>query len=235
MAAETSSFLTATDAGYNLTPDLRASVGYYYQNGDLGEANGSGFLGRVDYDLIDGLTLGVSLSYDQAYETRVSGNVKYRFGGNGYRSPSKNYAQSMPVIQALTSTPGNRDVRVHDATLAETFMMAGLVFAPATSKVVGDKDIKAIKRALESARDGRYGINNYDDLIVSAGNGVRISRVGWATANDWYFPTYTCGGGAGICGSPGGGSSGGGSSGTALVTPSAAENVIFPTITPKAP
>ena len=195
------------NAGYNLTPDLRASVGYYYQNGDLGEANGSGFLGRIDYDLIDGLTLGVSLSYDQAYETRVSGNVKYRFGGNGYRSPSKNYAQSMPVIQALTSTPGNRDVRVHDATLAETFMMAGLVFAPDTSKVVSDKDVKAIKRAIETARDGRYGINNYDDIIVSAGNGVRISRVGWATANDWYFPTNTCGGGAGTCGSLGGGGS----------------------------
>ena len=223
------------NAGYNLTPDLRASAGYYYQNGDLGEANGSGFLGRVDYDLIDGLTLGVSLSYDQAYETRVSGNVKYRFGGNGYRSPSKKSSQGMSVIQALTATPGNRDVRVHDATLASLLMANDLAFAPATSKVVSDKDVKAIKRALESARDGRYGINNYDDIIVSAGNGVRISRVGWATANDWYFPTYTCGGGAGICGSPGGGSSGGGSSGTALVTPSAAENVIFPTITPKAP
>ena len=207
------------NAGYNLTPDLRASAGYYYQNGDLGEADGSGFLGRVDYDLIDGLTLGVSLSYDQAYETRVSGNVKYRFGGNGYRSPSKKSSQEMPVIQALTATPGNRDVRVHDSTLAELFMAKGLAFAPATSKVVSDNDIKAIKRALESARDGRYGINNYDDLIVSAGNGVRISRAGWSTANDWYFPTYTCGGGAGICGSPGGGSSGGGTSSNTVISP----------------
>ena len=138
------------NAGYSLTPDLRASVGYYYQNGDLGEANGSGFLGRVDYDLVDGLTLGVSLSYDQAYETRVSGNVKYRFGGNGYRSPSKKYTQSMPVIQALTATPGNRDVRVHDDTLADLLMANGLAFASDSPKAINDKDVVAIKKFLQS-------------------------------------------------------------------------------------
>jgi len=137
------------NAGYSLTPDLRASVGYYYQNGDLGEADGSGFLGRIDYDLIDGLTLGVSLSYDQAYETRVSGNVKYRFGGNGYRSPSKKNSQGMPVIQALTASPGNRDVRVHDAQLAELLMANNLAFAPDTSKVISGKDVKRLKAALE--------------------------------------------------------------------------------------
>ncbi len=142
------------NAGYSLTPDLRASVGYYYQNGDLGEADGSGFLGRVDYDLIDGLTLGVSLSYDQAYETRVSGNVKYRFGGNGYRSPSKKSSQSMPVIQALTATPGNRDVRVHDATLADLLRMYGVAFAADASKVVSEKYVKVIKAALERGEVG---------------------------------------------------------------------------------
>ena len=163
------------NAGYNLTPDLRASAGYYYQNGDLGEANGSGFLGRIDYDLIDGLTLGVSLSYDQAYETRVSGNVKYRFGGNGYRSPSKKYAQSMPVIQALTSTPGNRDVRVHDATLAELLMENKLAFASNTSQVISVKDVNAIKNFLINDLGARPEINpvpvtgiyrNIDDYIL---------------------------------------------------------------------
>ena len=130
------------NTGYNLTPDLRASAGYYYQNGDLGEANGSGFLGRIDYDLIDGLTLGVSLSYDQAYETRVSGNVKYRFGGNGYRSPGKKYAQSMPVIQALTSTPGNRDVRVHDSVLVSTDSASLPVFRSIPGGAVDQKRTK---------------------------------------------------------------------------------------------
>ena len=138
------------NAGYNLTPDLRASVGYYYQNGDLGEADGSGFLGRIDYDLVDGLTLGVSLSYDQAYETRVSGNVKYRFGGKGYRSQSKKYAQSMPVMQALTATPGNRDVRVHDDTLAPLLMANGLAFAADTSKKISGKDVEDVANFLKN-------------------------------------------------------------------------------------
>jgi len=136
------------NAGYNVTPDLRTSVGYYYQNGDLDEANGSGFLGRIDYDLVDGLTLGVSLSYDQAYETRVSGNVKYRFGGNGYRSPSKKHAQSMPVIQALTATPGNRDVRVHDAELADLLIANGLAFTSSTPKEIEGSTVGKFKESL---------------------------------------------------------------------------------------
>lgn len=90
------------------------------------------------------LTLGVSLSYDQAYETRVSGNVKYRFGGNGYRSPSKKSSQGMPVIQALTATPGNRDVRVHDARLDQLLMKHDLAFASSAPKAISEKDAVAI-------------------------------------------------------------------------------------------
>lgn len=167
------------NAGYNLAPGLRVSVGYYYQNGDLGEADGSGFLGRVEYDLVDSLTLGVSLSYDQAYETRVSGNVKYRFGGNGYRSPGKKYAQSMPVIQALTVTPGNRDVRVHDAPLADLLMMRGLAFAPGTSKVIGEQDVKDVANFLKngnvSSSETTWHFSRGDregDLTGDRGDGV---------------------------------------------------------------
>ena len=54
------------DAGYNLTPGLRASVGYYYQNGDAGDADGSGVLGRLAYAINNGLTVGTNLSYDSA-------------------------------------------------------------------------------------------------------------------------------------------------------------------------
>ena len=59
------------DVGYFITPELNASVGYYYQHGDLGSADGSGVLGRVAYDISNGLTAGVNLSYDEAFETRV--------------------------------------------------------------------------------------------------------------------------------------------------------------------
>jgi len=102
------------DVGYGITPDLRASVGYYYQNGDLITADGSGVRGRLAYNLTNGLTVGANLSYDQAFDTRVSADIKYRFGTNGYGAPSAKKAWQTPVIQALTETVRNRDVRVHD-------------------------------------------------------------------------------------------------------------------------
>ena len=104
------------DAGYSITPDLKATIGYYYQDGDLNTADGSGVNARLAYNISNGLTAGVNLSYDQAFETRVSADLKYRFGANGYGAPRKQEPVVMPVIlQALSSTPANRDVRVHDA------------------------------------------------------------------------------------------------------------------------
>jgi len=104
------------DSGYSITPDLRASVGYYYQYRSEEHVNGSGVRGRLAYNLTNGLTVGGNLSYDQAFETRVSVDIKYRFGANGYGAPSirKQQPVVMPVIQALSTTPANRDVRVHD-------------------------------------------------------------------------------------------------------------------------
>ena len=101
------------DVGYFITPDLNASVGYYYQSGDLGSADGSGVLGRVAYEVSSGLIAGVNLSYDEAFETRVSADLKVRFGGASTTAERKE-VQELPVINALTSTPGKRDVRVHD-------------------------------------------------------------------------------------------------------------------------
>ncbi|WP_236074603.1 carbamoyl-phosphate synthase [Prochlorococcus marinus] len=102
------------DVGYSITPDLNASVGYYYQSGDLGDADGSGVKGRLAYNISNGLTLGANLSYDEAFDTRFTADIKYRFGSNGYGAPSKKEPAVMPAIQALSATPANRDVRVHD-------------------------------------------------------------------------------------------------------------------------
>ena len=73
--------------------------------------------GRLAYNLTNGLTVGGNLSYDQAFDTRVSADIKYRFSANGYGAPSIRKPQPvvMPVIQALSATPANRDVRVHDS------------------------------------------------------------------------------------------------------------------------
>lgn len=104
------------DIGYSITPQLKASIGYYHQDRSEEEVDGSGVRGRLAYNLTNGLTVGANLSYDQAFDTRVSGDIKYRFGSNGYGAPSirKQQPVVMPVIQALSTTPANRDVRVHD-------------------------------------------------------------------------------------------------------------------------
>ena len=106
------------DAGYNLTPELQASVGYYYQQGDLNSADGSGVLGRIAYSLNNGLTVGGKISYDNAFDTRVSADIKWRFNTNG--GPRKDSPKTNAAIEALTSTPSHRDVRVHDNPLPDT-------------------------------------------------------------------------------------------------------------------
>ena len=101
------------DVGYFITPVVNASVGYYYQSGDLGEADGSGVLGRLAYEMTSGLTAGVNISYDEAFDTRISADLKVRFGGPSTTAAKKKKWET-PTINALTAQPKNRDVRVHD-------------------------------------------------------------------------------------------------------------------------
>ena len=101
------------DVGYFITPQLHASAGYYYQHRDQEDVDGSGVRGRLAYDITQGLTAGVNISYDEAFDTRVSADLKVRFGGAN-TTAQRNEVQQLPVIKSLTSTPSNRDVRVHD-------------------------------------------------------------------------------------------------------------------------
>ncbi|MDB4484756.1 inverse autotransporter beta domain-containing protein [bacterium] len=101
------------DAGYFITPVLKASVGYYYQHRDQEDVDGSGVRGRLAYEISNGLTAGVNVSYDEAFDTRVSADIKVRFGGASTTAQRK-AVQQLPVINSLTSTPSNRDLRVHD-------------------------------------------------------------------------------------------------------------------------
>ena len=104
------------DVGYSITPQWDASIGYYYQHGDdLTEDDGSGVLAQLSYQISSGLTLGVDLSYDEAFDTRVSGNIEYRFGSNTSSTTTEKKAWKTPVIQSLTESIKHRDVRVHDA------------------------------------------------------------------------------------------------------------------------
>ena len=102
------------DVGYAITPEWDASIGYYYQHGeDLYAGDASGVLATLSYEITNGLTFGVNVSYDDAFETRVSGNVEYRFGtGNATTAEKKTW--QTPLIQSLTESVKHRDVRVHD-------------------------------------------------------------------------------------------------------------------------
>ncbi len=77
------------DVGYFITPEWNASVGYYYQSGDLGSADGSGVVGRLAYDISNGLIAGVNISYDEAFETRVSADLKIRLAVQRRRKSAK--------------------------------------------------------------------------------------------------------------------------------------------------
>jgi hypothetical protein len=101
------------DVGYFITPAVNASIGYYYQHRDQEEVDGSGVLGRLAYEMTSGVIAGVNLSYDEAFDTRVSADIKVRFGGAS-TTASKKKKWENPTINALTASPKNRDVRVHD-------------------------------------------------------------------------------------------------------------------------
>ena len=78
----------------------------------MNTADGSGVLGRLDYAVNNGLTVGTSLSYDSAFKSRFSADIKWRFDTNG--GPNKGQTKTNAATESLISTPGNRDVRVHD-------------------------------------------------------------------------------------------------------------------------
>ena len=105
------------DVGYFITPALHASAGYYYQHREEEHIDGSAVRGRLAYEISNGLTAGLNVSHDfqesDHFETRVSADLKVRFGGARTTAMRKK-VQQLPVINALTLTPSNRDVRVHD-------------------------------------------------------------------------------------------------------------------------
>ena len=101
------------DVGYFIKPTLQASVGYYYQHRNQEDVDGSGVRGRLAYDITQGLTAGINISYDEAFDTRISADLKVRFGGPSTTAQRKEVLQ-VPAVKSLSSTPKNRDVRVHD-------------------------------------------------------------------------------------------------------------------------
>ena len=102
---------------------MTASVGYYYQDGDGSSADGSGVKGRLAIDVTQNIEFGGTYTYDDTFESRVSADLTIRFGGPSTTVQRKE-VQQLPVINALSSTPSNRDVRVHDDICERTGIQA---------------------------------------------------------------------------------------------------------------
>ena len=112
------------DIGYSITPEFQTSVGYYYQKGDLGEADSSGVQGRIAYNMGNGFSVGTNLSYDDAFDGRVSADITYRFAAPEATTAPIKKAWNAPTIKGLSDTVKDRDVRVHDATCSLNIITA---------------------------------------------------------------------------------------------------------------
>lgn len=102
------------DVGYQINDKTKASVGYYHQNGDVGEVSGSGVSAGLSYDINENLIAGVKVSYDDAFETRVMATINWSFGNLIKGDEAEKEAGLNWLMNALSASPENRDVRVHD-------------------------------------------------------------------------------------------------------------------------
>jgi hypothetical protein len=69
----------------------------------------------VAYNIGSGFTIGTNLSYDDAFDGRVSADILYRFATpEAPKAPVKK-AWNAPTIKGLTDAVDNRGVRAHDA------------------------------------------------------------------------------------------------------------------------
>ena len=103
------------DIGYRIKPNLKLALGSYYQLDEKEEmraATGFGVKTGLTCDITNELQAGIIYSYDENFESRITGNLKWRFGNGGTGKKKSQPLPVSPVIQALTATPTNRDVRV---------------------------------------------------------------------------------------------------------------------------
>ena len=85
------------------------------KKGDLGAADGSGVQGRIAYNMGNGFSIGTNLSYDDAFDGRVSADILYRLATPEATKAPVNKAWNTRTIKGLTDGVKDRDVRVHDS------------------------------------------------------------------------------------------------------------------------
>jgi len=118
------------DIGYKISPGIQLALGGYYQldEKDQYELNGAESFGLktgLTYDITNQLQAGVIYSYDENFESRITGSLKWRFGGGSKTKKNESELAVYPIIQALGSTPENRDVRVANNPCSGVFDHTG--------------------------------------------------------------------------------------------------------------
>ncbi|XXK27220.1 carbamoyl-phosphate synthase [Arenicellales bacterium nBUS_45] len=107
------------DVGYQINDKTKVTVGYYHQNGDVGEASGSGASAGLNYDITNNLTAGLKVSYDDAFETRVMATINWSFADLFKGDEAQTEATTNTVMNTLNASPEQRDVRVHDGVMPD--------------------------------------------------------------------------------------------------------------------
>jgi hypothetical protein len=128
------------DVGYFITDQLSASVGYYYQQGDLGSGDSSGIKAGLELNIADDVQLGVDYSYDERFEARLSADLSVRFETFRYSDsrPGIKKLTKSPQIKGLSRSPNHRDIRVHDVVELDALdPLAGPVLDGVTNSVSG--------------------------------------------------------------------------------------------------
>ena len=83
--------------GFDHTEKLTSFLGQYYQYRDQEHIDGSGINGRLAHNIGNDLSVATNISYEDAFDKRVSAEFKYRLRLNG---KGKNDTQSN-IIKAL--------------------------------------------------------------------------------------------------------------------------------------
>ena len=99
---------------YAISDQWKLGAGYYYEVDEKSApeypdyVDGSGVQASLSYNINNQLEAGVLYSYDDYFESRVSGNLTWRF--KGYKATAETRKSS--VLLGLGNKPDNRNVRV---------------------------------------------------------------------------------------------------------------------------
>ena len=99
---------------YAISDKWKLGAGYYYEVDEKSApdypdyVDGSGVQASLSYDINNQLEAGVLYSYDDYFESRVSGNLTWRFNSH----EGKPDIIKSSVLQGLSASPNNRNVRV---------------------------------------------------------------------------------------------------------------------------